>query len=76
MLATHKTTDQWHAVHAAVDQLASWGMAILLTSFLFLFIDYELGGRNGTGPTFITGLFALAAVATALRTLFEGRRIR
>jgi ABC-type transport system involved in cytochrome c biogenesis permease component len=76
MLATRKTTGQWHAVHAAVDALASWGMAILLTSFLFLFIDYELGGHDGTGPTFIIGLFALAAAATALRALLEGRKIR
>lgn len=76
MLATRKTTHHWQLAYNAVDMMVAWGMAILLTSFLFLFINYRLGGNAKMVPLFIVGLFILAAVTMASRFISEAWKIR
>ncbi|MGD0276460.1 MAG: hypothetical protein ABSB79_10505, partial [Syntrophales bacterium] len=76
MLATRKTTHHWQSAYDAVDMMVAWGMAILLTTFLFLFIEHRLGGNTRMGLLFIVGLLTLAAVTMALRFISEARKIR
>jgi len=40
--------------------LSAWGLAIVVMSFISLYIGYWLDGKFDTGPTFMLGLFFLA----------------
>jgi F0F1-type ATP synthase assembly protein I len=56
MQATNEKTREY----ANVLALSAWGFAIVIASFLFLYIGYWLDKLLDTTPTFMFGLFLLA----------------
>jgi len=40
--------------------LTAWGLAIVVMSFISLYVGYWLDGKFNTGPTCMLGLFFLA----------------
>lgn len=40
--------------------LSAWGFAIVISSFLFLYIGYQVDKLFNTAPSFMFGLFLLA----------------
>ena len=53
-------TTQKTAMYSQLLTLSAWGFAIVLSSFLFLYIGYHLDRLLGTAPSFMFGLFLLA----------------
>jgi hypothetical protein len=56
--------------------LSAWGMVIVFTSLLFLYIGHQLDQWLGTAPNFMFGLFFLAIVTTIGRLYQEAWRKR
>lgn len=54
-----------------VLMLSAWGLAIVITSFLFLYVGHLLDQWLGTEPNFMLGLFFLAIVTTIGRLYRE-----
>jgi len=48
-----------------------WGLAIVLLSFVSLYIGYWLDGKFNSGPTFMLGLFFLAILLSIGRFYWE-----
>jgi hypothetical protein len=63
-------------MYATVFMLSAWGFAIVIASFLFLYVGYLLDGLLGTAPTFMFGLFFLAIFTTIGRLYQEAWRKR
>ena len=40
--------------------LSAWGFAIVISSFLFLYVGYQIDRLLNTAPSFMFGLFLLA----------------
>ena len=53
------TTTQ-KTLYSQIMTLSSWGFAIVMGSFLFLYMGYHLDRLLGTAPSFMFGLFLLA----------------
>jgi len=51
--------------------LSAWGLAIVVASFLFLYVGHLLDQWLGTEPNFMLGLFFLAIVTTIGRLYQE-----
>jgi F0F1-type ATP synthase assembly protein I len=49
--------------YSSILMLSAWGFAIVLASFLFLYIGYLLDKYFGTSPQFMFGLFFLAVIS-------------
>ena len=45
-----------------IIMLSAWGLALVLASFLFLWLGYLLDELLGTAPKLMIGLFCLAVV--------------
>jgi F0F1-type ATP synthase assembly protein I len=54
--------------------LSAWGFAIVIASFLFLWLGYKLDERLGTAPNFMFGLFFLAIFLCVMRLYNEAKR--
>jgi hypothetical protein len=54
-----------------VLMLSAWGLAIVVASFLFLYVGHLLDQWLGTEPNFMLGLFFLAIVTTIGRLYQE-----
>ena len=46
--------------YGPILMLSAYGFAIVIASFLFLYIGYWLDNKLNTSPTFMIGLFFLA----------------
>jgi hypothetical protein len=72
---TTKTTSksQFQMMHdlGPVLMLSAWGLAIVVASFLFLYVGHLLDQWLGTEPNFMLGLFFLAIVTTIGRLYQE-----
>ncbi len=55
---------------AQILMLSAWSFAIVISSFLFLYIGYRLDRLFGTAPSFMIGLLILA-VFLAVGRLFQ-----
>ena len=66
MLLTRKETTEY----ANILMLSAWGFAIVISSFLFLYIGYKIDRALGTAPSFMFGLFLLA-VLLSLGRLYQ-----
>ena len=53
------TTRQKTAQYTPILTLSAWGFAIVLSSFLFLYIGYWVDKVFNTAPSFMFGLFLL-----------------
>jgi len=54
--------------------LSAWGFAIVIASFLFLWLGYKLDEHLGTAPNFMFGLFFLAIFLCVMRLYNEAKR--
>jgi F0F1-type ATP synthase assembly protein I len=76
MLATHKTHLEQFNTFAGILMLSAWGFAIVIGSFLFLWLGYQLDEKLGTAPNFMLGLFFLAIFLGVMRLYQEAWKRR
>jgi hypothetical protein len=65
MLATHKTQLEQFNSFGSILMLSAWGFAMVIASFLFLWMGYQLDEKLGTAPNFMLGLFFLATFSAS-----------
>ena len=70
MLLGHRTHKEMNT-YRTIFMLSAWSFAIVISSFLFLYIGYRLDNYLGTAPNFMFGLFFLALVTTIGRLYQE-----
>jgi len=68
---TQKNTLQQMHHFGSILMLSAWGIVIVATSLLFLYIGHLLDQWLGTAPNFMLGLFFLAIVTTIGRLYQE-----
>ena len=67
MTKTHKEMQTF----GTILMLSAWGFSIVIASFTFLYVGYQLDTMLGTSPTFMFGLFFLAIFMTIARLYQE-----
>ncbi len=75
MQAIKKTHNQMNDLRGVL-MMSAWGFAIVITSFLFLYIGNMLDGMLQTSPNFTFGLFFLALFTSIGRLYQEAWRKR
>jgi F0F1-type ATP synthase assembly protein I len=55
--------------------LSAWGFALVITSFLFLWLGHLLDEWLGTGPKFMLGLFLLGIIGNFIAIYQETLKI-
>lgn len=77
MLATRKmqygTYRQYHKM-SGILMMSVWGFALVIASFLFLWLGYKLDEYLGTTPNFMFGLFFLAIFICVMRLYQEAKQ--
>jgi len=68
---TQRNTLQQMNHFGSILMLSAWGMVIVVSSLLFLYIGHLLDEWLGTAPNFMFGLFFLAIVTTIGRLYQE-----
>jgi hypothetical protein len=76
MQSVKKTQQQQMTELRKVLMLGAWGFAIVITSFLFLYLGHLLDNLLGTSPNFMFGLFFLALITSIGRLYQEAWRKR
>jgi F0F1-type ATP synthase assembly protein I len=74
MIATQKINHKQYQGFTGVLMLSAWGMAMVLASFLFLYIGHLLDEMLGTAPNFMLGLFMLAIFICVMRLYQEAKQ--
>ncbi len=74
MIATNKMHQKQFQNLTSVLMLSAWGMAMVIASFLFLWVGYKLDQLLGTEPNFMLGLFMLAIFICVMRLYNEAKR--
>lgn len=74
MIATQKINHKQYQGLTGVFMLSAWGMAIVIASFLFLYIGHLLDEMLGTAPNFMLGLFMLAIFICVMRLYQEAKQ--
>jgi F0F1-type ATP synthase assembly protein I len=69
MLATHNT--QQVNNFGSILMLSAWAFAMVIASFLFLYVGHLLDEILGTAPNFMLGLFFLALFLCVMRLYQE-----
>ncbi len=59
---THKTHHEESAPLRVIILLSAWGFALVVTSFMFLWLGHLVDELLGTSPKFMLGLFFLALI--------------
>lgn len=62
-MVTTGSTRQEMRTYGTILMLSAWGFAIVIASFLFLYVGHLLDELLGTAPNFMFGLFFLALFA-------------
>ncbi len=73
MIATQKITQKQYQNFSGVLMLSAWGLAMVVASFLFLYIGHLLDEMLGTAPNFMLGLFMLAIFLCVMRLYQEAK---
>jgi len=76
MQAIHKTHWEQYMSFGSILLLSAWGFAMVIASFLFLYIGHLLDGIFGTAPNFMLGLFFLAIFLCVMRLYQEAWKKR
>jgi ABC-type multidrug transport system fused ATPase/permease subunit len=76
MPAIHKTHWEQYMSFGSILLLSAWGFAMVIASFLFLYIGHLLDGIFGTAPNFMLGLFFLAIFLSVMRLYQEAWKKR
>ena len=58
---------------SGILMLSAWGFAMVIASFLFLWLGYKLDEYLGTAPNFMFGLFFLAIFICVMRLYQEAK---
>ena len=75
MIATHKTVQYTKFNRfSGILMMSAWGFAMVIASFLFLWVGYKLDEYLGTTPNFMFGLFFLAIFICVMRLYQEAKR--
>jgi F0F1-type ATP synthase assembly protein I len=74
MIATQKINHKQYQGFTGVMMLSAWGMAMVIASFLFLYIGHLLDEMLGTAPNFMLGLFMLAIFICVMRLYQEAKQ--
>jgi F0F1-type ATP synthase assembly protein I len=74
MIATQKINHKQYQGFTGVLMLSAWGMAMVIASFLFLYIGHLLDEMLGTEPNFMLGLFMLAIFICVMRLYQEAKQ--
>ena len=74
MLTAHKTQLEEYMGFGSILLLSGWGLAMVIASFLFLYIGRLLDGVFGTPPNFMLGLFFLAIFLCIMRLYEESTK--
>ncbi len=71
---THKTHTAQFQKYNGIMVISAWGFAMVISSFLFLWVGYKLDQLLGTEPNFMLGLFMLAVFICVMRLYQEARK--
>lgn len=74
MIATHKIQPKQYQTFNGILMMSAWSFAMVIASFLFLWIGYKLDQLMGTGPNFMIGLFMLAIFICVMRIYQEAKK--
>jgi F0F1-type ATP synthase assembly protein I len=74
MIATHKIHYRKYQAMSGILMLSAWGFALVIASFLFLWVGYQLDKMLGTAPNFMFGLFFLAIFICVMRLYQEAKK--
>jgi len=75
MLATRKIGHyQQFQKFSGIMMVSAWGFAMVIASFLFLWLGYKLDEYLGTAPNFTFGLFFLAIFICVMRLYQEAKK--
>jgi F0F1-type ATP synthase assembly protein I len=75
-MVTTGSTRQEIRTYGTILMLSAWGFAMVIASFLFLYVGHLLDELLGTAPNFMFGLFFLALVTCIGRLYQEAWRKR
>jgi F0F1-type ATP synthase assembly protein I len=74
MIATaHRIPYRKYQAYSGIMMLSAWGFALVIASFLFLWIGYKIDEYIGTTPNFMFGLFFLAIFICVMRLYYEAK---
>ena len=59
---------------SGILMMSAWGFAMVIASFLFLWLGYKLDEYLGTAPNFMFGLFFLAIFICVMRLYQEAKQ--
>ncbi|MGV8057897.1 MAG: AtpZ/AtpI family protein [Smithellaceae bacterium] len=76
MLATHTAHREQLNSFSSILMLSAWGFAMVIASFLFLYVGHLLDEILGTSPNFMLGLFFLAIFLCVMRLYQEAWKQR
>jgi F0F1-type ATP synthase assembly protein I len=75
MITTHKTLNyRKFNRYSGILMISAWGFAMVIASFLFLWVGYKLDEYLGTTPNFMFGLFFLAIFICVMRLYQEAKQ--
>ena len=74
MIATHKIHHKQYQALNGILMMSAWGFAMVIASFLFLYIGHLLDEKLGTAPNFMLGLFMLAIFICVMRLYQEAKK--
>ncbi|MEE9912734.1 MAG: AtpZ/AtpI family protein [Deltaproteobacteria bacterium] len=73
MTSLHKTHNDEFGTFRTITLLSTWGLSLVISSFLLLWIGHLLDEKLGTAPKFMLGLF-FAAIAGCMTGLYQAAR--
>ena len=74
--AKHQTRREQFTTFGEILMLSAWGFAMVIGSFLFLWMGYRLDEKLGTAPNFMLGLFFLGIFLCVMRLYQEAWKKR
>ena len=70
---THKAQYQHYHKFGPVLMMSAWGFAMVIASFLFLWVGYKIDEYIGTAPNFMFGFFFLAIFICMMKLYQEAK---
>ena len=70
----HYHNHQQYRKMSGILMISAWGFALVIASFLFLWLGYKLDQYLGTAPNFMFGLFFLAIFICVMRLYQEAKQ--
>lgn len=71
---TYKANTRQFHKYTGILMLSAWGFAMVIASFLFLWLGYRIDEYMGTTPNFMFGLFFLAIFICVMRLYQEAKQ--